>query len=128
VNNGNTLDASGRLFLSVSLVAERLSIGKTFAWELVSSGEIASVRIGKRRLVSVAELERYARQLAVQSACKGLAKQRTTKGAAEKTKRVRPRSRESGEVADGSPTSGEAGKTAGTERHGKQQQQRRVGP
>jgi excisionase family DNA binding protein len=60
------LDSPARLLLSMQVVAERLSIGKTLAWQLVSSGALASVQIGKRRLVSVAELERYAERLAAQ--------------------------------------------------------------
>jgi excisionase family DNA binding protein len=109
VNNGNTLDASGRLFLSVSMVAERLSIGKTFAWELVSSGEIASVRIGKRRLVSVRELERYAEQLAAQTSRTRSAQPGTASGATD-DKRVRPRLRQPGAISEKpSPSATKAG-------------------
>ena len=46
-------------YLKVSEVAEFLRIGRTRAYELVSSGEIPSVRIGRNIRVSRKELERW---------------------------------------------------------------------
>jgi excisionase family DNA binding protein len=46
-------------YLKVTEVAEYLQIGRTRAYELVSSGEIPSVRIGRSVRVSRRELERW---------------------------------------------------------------------
>jgi excisionase family DNA binding protein len=46
-------------YLKVSEVAEFLQIGRTRAYELVGSGEIPSVRIGRSVRVSRRELERW---------------------------------------------------------------------
>lgn len=46
-------------YLKVSEVAGFLRIGRTRAYELVSSGEIPSVRIGRNIRVSRKELERW---------------------------------------------------------------------
>ncbi|MHB8618711.1 MAG: helix-turn-helix domain-containing protein [Chloroflexota bacterium] len=40
-------------------VAELLCISERLVWELVLSGDLGSVRIGRRRLVSVAALKEY---------------------------------------------------------------------
>jgi excisionase family DNA binding protein len=50
--------ASGRL-LRLDEVAERLSISKSMAWKLVSSGHIRSVRIGRAVRVRPADVDRY---------------------------------------------------------------------
>ena len=42
---------------------EALGIGRTKFLELVDKGEIATVRIGRRRLVSTVALEEYAAKL-----------------------------------------------------------------
>lgn len=46
-------------YLKVTEVAEFLRIGRTRAYELVSSGAIPSVRIGRNIRVSRKELERW---------------------------------------------------------------------
>ncbi|ABG04870.1 phage transcriptional regulator, AlpA [Rubrobacter xylanophilus DSM 9941] len=46
-------------YLKVPEVAEYLQIGRTRAYELVGSGEIPSVRIGRSLRVSRRELERW---------------------------------------------------------------------
>ena len=43
--------------------AEALGIGRSTAFALVSSGELPSVRVGKRRLVPTAALREYAERL-----------------------------------------------------------------
>jgi excisionase family DNA binding protein len=48
-----------QLLLSVPEAAARLGIGRTFAWQLVHAGELRAVAVGRRRLVPVAELERF---------------------------------------------------------------------
>lgn len=45
--------------VSVPEAADLLSIGKSAAWELVKSGDLASVKIGQRRLVPVAAIDSY---------------------------------------------------------------------
>lgn len=44
--------------------ARALGIGRSKAFELVASGELPSVRIGRRRLVVAEGLHEYARRLA----------------------------------------------------------------
>lgn len=56
------------LLLSVDDVARTLSIGRSAAWGIVASGDIISVRIGRRVLVPRAEIEAYVRRLTEQAA------------------------------------------------------------
>ncbi len=51
--------ADTRLLLTVEEVAERLAIGKTLAWELVWSGKLPSVRIGRCVRVPLGALEAW---------------------------------------------------------------------
>lgn len=44
-------------------VQERLSVGRSTAFALVASGQLRSVRIGRRRLVPVAALDEYVAEL-----------------------------------------------------------------
>jgi excisionase family DNA binding protein len=48
------------LLVSVPEAARLLGVGKTFAWTLVHSGSVPTVRLGKRVLVPRAALERLA--------------------------------------------------------------------
>ncbi|HVB13762.1 MAG TPA: helix-turn-helix domain-containing protein [Candidatus Dormibacteraeota bacterium] len=48
----------GRL-LRVEEAAERLGLSRSFAWMLVSRGELGAVKLGRRTLVSEAELARF---------------------------------------------------------------------
>jgi excisionase family DNA binding protein len=48
--------------LTIDEVAELLRLGKRTVERYVGEGEIASVKIGRRRLVERAELERFLRQ------------------------------------------------------------------
>ncbi len=50
-----------RLLISVPEAAELLSIGTTFAWELVHQGTIPSVKLGRRVLIPRHSLERLIR-------------------------------------------------------------------
>ena len=52
------------LLLSIPETGRLLGIGRTYAYELVASGKIASVRIGKRHLVTRAEVQRFVDSLA----------------------------------------------------------------
>jgi len=48
------------LLLPVPEAARLLGVGATFAWELVHSGQLPSVRLGRRVLVPRAALEQVA--------------------------------------------------------------------
>lgn len=45
--------------LSVSDAARCLGVGRTLFYELLVSGEIASVHIGRRRLILTSEIDRF---------------------------------------------------------------------
>ena len=49
----------GKLLLTVADVAQRLSIGRTKAYELIRLGEIPSVTLGRRRLVPIDGLREF---------------------------------------------------------------------
>jgi excisionase family DNA binding protein len=46
-----------QLLVSVGEAAHRMSIGLTVMYALISSGQIASIKIGRRRLIPVKALE-----------------------------------------------------------------------
>jgi excisionase family DNA binding protein len=52
-----------RLLLTVSEAARRLGIGRTLMYELLSTGQVASVRVGRLRRIRPADLETYANSL-----------------------------------------------------------------
>jgi excisionase family DNA binding protein len=52
-----------RVLLTVEEAAERLGIGRTLTYKLISSGEIESIRIGRLRRVPTAAIQDYARRL-----------------------------------------------------------------
>ena len=54
-----TADSIGRLTYSVVEAAEVLGIGTTLAKELVRTGELRSIKIGRRRLVAKVDLELF---------------------------------------------------------------------
>jgi excisionase family DNA binding protein len=51
-------DSSKRQTISVSEAAERLGISRNHAYEAAKSGEIPTIKIGKRVLVPLAAFER----------------------------------------------------------------------
>jgi excisionase family DNA binding protein len=53
-----------KLLYSVPEAASVLSVGKSTAWAMIARGELTAVRVGGRRLVTRAELERFVGQLA----------------------------------------------------------------
>jgi excisionase family DNA binding protein len=57
-----------RLLLTVEETAERLGIGRTFAWRLVGTGVLKSVQIGRLRRVHVDAIREYADRLATKGA------------------------------------------------------------
>lgn len=48
------------LFVNVSEAARIIGLGRSKTWELVASGDIFSVREGKRRLVPISALNDWA--------------------------------------------------------------------
>lgn len=59
-----TSEAAGpRLLLTVEEAADCLGIGRTYMFDLIMSGVVPSVRIGKLRRVRPDELERYVASL-----------------------------------------------------------------
>lgn len=59
---------SVRVLLTVEEAAERLGIGRTFAWRLVGTGVLKSVQIGRLRRVHVDAIREYADRLATKGA------------------------------------------------------------
>lgn len=47
-----TVRADNRLLLTVDEAAERLGVGRSLMYELISSGEVASVRVGRLRRIT----------------------------------------------------------------------------
>ncbi len=54
-------DVVEKLALSVEEASKRASLGRSFLWNAVLSGELASYRLGRRRLVRVADLDEWIR-------------------------------------------------------------------
>lgn len=52
-----------RLVLTIEEAAQRLGIGRTLMYALVSAGEVESVRIGRLRRVPVGALDSYVTSL-----------------------------------------------------------------
>ncbi|MFX0539555.1 helix-turn-helix domain-containing protein [Ornithinimicrobium sp. Y1847] len=52
-----------RLLHPIPDAAAVLGIGRSTLYELIAAGEIATVKIGRRTLISQDELERYVREL-----------------------------------------------------------------
>ncbi len=50
---------SERLLLTVEEAAQRLGIGRSFAWELVRRGELPSVRLGRLVRIPVGALDEW---------------------------------------------------------------------
>jgi excisionase family DNA binding protein len=57
-----------KLLLTVPEAAARLAIGRTLMYELISTGAVASVQVGRLRRIRPADLESYAASLAPVSA------------------------------------------------------------
>lgn len=51
------------VLLKIPVVMERLSVGQTKVYELMSSGELRSVKVGRARRVPSDELERFMAEL-----------------------------------------------------------------
>jgi excisionase family DNA binding protein len=60
--------AADRLLYSVDEAADLLGIGRTFMFRLIATGEIDSLKIGRRRMIPSEALERYIERLRSASA------------------------------------------------------------
>jgi excisionase family DNA binding protein len=49
--------------LRIAEAAEALGLGRTVTYQLVMRGELPSVRVGRRRLVPTADLDRFIERL-----------------------------------------------------------------
>jgi excisionase family DNA binding protein len=54
---------SGKLLLSVEEAAQRLGIGRDKFYKMISSREITSVKVGRRRLIPARALEDFVERL-----------------------------------------------------------------
>jgi excisionase family DNA binding protein len=48
-----------KLAVSVEEAARRAGLGRSFLWKAVQSGELVSCRLGRRRLIRVADLNAW---------------------------------------------------------------------
>ena len=48
-----------RLVISIPAACETLCISRPTIYRIINSGELRTIKVGKRRLVPVAELERF---------------------------------------------------------------------
>lgn len=55
--------SSPRILLSVEQAAEQLTIGRTRVYELIRTGEIESVQIGRLRRIPAVALDNYVHRL-----------------------------------------------------------------
>ncbi len=61
VRQGGSTTIEAPLLVSVPEAARLLSVGTTFAWEMVHNGELPTVKLGRRVLVPRAAIEEIAR-------------------------------------------------------------------
>ena len=57
------LRAGGQLCLTVEDAGKMIGVGKTKSYELVSTGDIPSIQIGGKRMVSLRQLLEYVERL-----------------------------------------------------------------
>ena len=55
------------LLLTITQVSELLNLGRTKTYELVMGGRIKSVKLGRKRLVPKANVERYVSEISAES-------------------------------------------------------------
>lgn len=67
MKNDNDRERLTPLLLSVDTAAQLLGIGRSKCYELVTSGALRSVRIGRARRIPTSELSRYCADLAAHS-------------------------------------------------------------
>jgi excisionase family DNA binding protein len=63
VKDDMTTSSSPRILLTIEEAAERLRIGRTLMYALVTAGEVESVRIGRLRRIPADALEQYVARL-----------------------------------------------------------------
>jgi excisionase family DNA binding protein len=52
-----------KLLLNDTEACQRIGVGRTFLWKLMSAGEIRSIKLGRRRLIPAASLVEYVERL-----------------------------------------------------------------
>ncbi|MDN4521569.1 excisionase family DNA-binding protein [Mycolicibacterium austroafricanum] len=57
-------DSTGRLLYSFKEIQSKLNIGRSTLYQLLDDGQLPSVRIGRRRLVTAAAVTEYVKGLA----------------------------------------------------------------
>lgn len=58
-NLGEESQTESKLLLTVPEVAQRLSLGRSFVYQLVMKGEIRSIKVGRARRIPVTALEQF---------------------------------------------------------------------
>lgn len=62
-----TVRADDRLLLTVEEAADRLGIGRSLMYELIGSGQVASIRVGRLRRVPLESLTDYVSMMRAQA-------------------------------------------------------------
>ena len=62
-----TVRTDDRLLLTVEEAADRLGIGRSFMFELIRQGQVASIRVGRLRRVPLEALTEYVAALRLQA-------------------------------------------------------------
>ena len=62
-NKSHQPSQSVQTLIRVEDAAQRLGVGRTIVYRLISSGELPSVRIGRRRLIPVESIASYVAHL-----------------------------------------------------------------
>lgn len=65
--NLETMTASNPLLLTITQVSLLLNLGRTKTYELIMSNRIKSVKLGRKRLVPRANVERYVTEICSES-------------------------------------------------------------
>jgi excisionase family DNA binding protein len=61
----STTDATQTLLVTIEEAARLLGIGRTTMFELIGRGEVKSVRLGRRRLITRRSLESFVEELSI---------------------------------------------------------------
>lgn len=59
MKNSTTANDEAKVLLTVTEAAKRLSLSRTYTYELVMSGELESLKLGKARRVPVKALDEF---------------------------------------------------------------------
>lgn len=56
------MDDTEKIAVSVEEASKRASLGRSFVWDAVLRGDLVSYRCGRRRLVRIADLDKWIRR------------------------------------------------------------------